>query len=301
MNDDPFQRSLNQKNPVVAATSRAAKMPAASPDAARLVTAAIGIPIVLWLVAQGGWMFSAVVGVLALIGMRELELAHRKASTPLVAFLAYPAMLAIIVIAAIYAHVGVRTHPGAPLVFFSLWLVPVALLTLGVLAYRERGKISLFSLALTNFAVMYVGLFAFLILLRGFPGGGPHLFWIVLIGVWTGDSFAYFGGRKWGKTPLTSLSPKKTREGIFIGVLLSCVIFSGLALWFSFAIGKAVFLGVLVAHAAPLGDLAESFWKRELDVKDLGALFPGHGGVLDRCDSLLFASFVVYLFALWRL
>jgi phosphatidate cytidylyltransferase len=301
MNDDPFQRSLNQKSPVAAATRRAAKMPAVLPDAARLVTAAIGIPIVLYLVWQGGLVFGAVVGVLALIAMRELELAHRKASTPLVSFIAYPAVLAILVIAAIYAQVGVRTHPGAPLLFFSLWLVPVALLTLGVLAYRERGKISLFSLALTNFAVLYVGLFAFLILLRGFPGGGPHLFWIVLIGVWTGDSFAYFGGRKWGKRPLTSLSPKKTREGIIIGVLLSFLVCSGLALWFHFGIVNAILLGVLIALAAPLGDLAESFWKRELEIKDLGALFPGHGGVLDRCDSLLFASFVVYLFALWRL
>jgi phosphatidate cytidylyltransferase len=269
--------------------------------AARLVTAAIGIPLVLAVVWLGGVAFALVVGVLALVGMRELELAHRKASTPLAAFLAYPALLLILGLAADYALTGELANPSAPTLFFTLWLLPVTLLVLGVLAYGARGKVSLISIALTNFVVLYVGLFAFLILLRGLPRGGLHLFWVVLLGVWAGDSFAYFGGRKWGRTPLSSLSPKKTREGTAIGVLASLLLCTALAVWFGFGVAHGLALGVLVALAAPLGDLAESFWKRELGIKDLGALLPGHGGVLDRCDSLLFAAFVVYLYELWRI
>jgi phosphatidate cytidylyltransferase len=265
------------------------------------LTAAIGIPIVLFLVWRGGGAFAVVVALLALIGMRELELAHRKASTPLVSLVAYPALLIILFLAWFYARVGVRTQVGAPLLFFSLWTMPVALLTLAVLAYRAHGKLSLASLALTQFAVMYAGLFAFLILLRSFPGGGLQLFWIVIFGVWTGDSIAYFAGRRFGKTTLTVLSPKKTREGAMAGALGSFLVCLAIALFFRFRFMDGVATAVLVTLAAPVGDLAESFWKRELGIKDLGALLPGHGGVLDRCDSLLFSTFAVYLYALWRL
>jgi phosphatidate cytidylyltransferase len=268
---------------------------------ARLLTAAIGIPLVLAVVWLGGATFVLVVGVLALIGLRELELAHRKASTPLAACIAYPALLLILGLAADYAFTGELARGSAPALFFGLWMVPVALLVLGVLAYGARGKVSLISIALTNLVVLYVGLFAFLILLRGFPRGGLHLFWIVLLGVWAGDSFAYFGGRKWGKAPLTVLSPKKTREGTAAGVLASLLLCMALAVWFGFGLAHGLVLGVLIALTAPLGDLAESFWKRELGIKDLGALLPGHGGVLDRCDSLLFAAFAVYLYEMWRL
>ena len=272
-----------------------------SSDRTRLVTAAIGIPLVLLVVWLGSWPFGLVVGVLALIALRELEAACERAGTPLVAGIAYAVLILILLLAQFYVLAGLRTHWGAPLVFFLVWFVPVALLVAGVLAYDPPQRISLITIALTQLAVSYVGLFAFLILLRGFAGGGQHLFWIVLTGVWVGDSASYFFGRKFGKTPLTPLSPNKTLEGTVAGVVAALLVCVLVANSFGFGWGHALALGALISLAAPLGDLVESFWKRELQIKDLGTILPGHGGVLDRCDSLLFAAFAVYLYALWRI
>lgn len=263
----------------------------------RYLTAAIGIPLVFLLVWLGGTAFVVVVAILALLGLRELELACRRASTPLISVIAYPALAAILFFAWRYSVAGDRSHADA----LWLWTLPVALLVVGVLCFGERGKVSLASIALTQLAVFYVGLFSFLLLLRFFPVGNGALLWIVLLGVWTSDSAAFFAGRAFGKNLLTPLSPGKTREGFIAGVLATIAICCGLALAFHFSIRHGLAIGVLVALAAPLGDLVESFWKRELDIKDMGAILPGHGGVLDRCDSILLASFAVYLYAFWQL
>lgn len=264
---------------------------------ARYLTAAIGIPLVLFIVWQGGAMFFVVIAILALLALRELEIACRRASTPLVSVLAYPALLAILFFAWRYATSGDRSHADAPLV----WLLPVALLLVGVLCFGANGKVSLASIALTQLAVFYVGLFSFFLLLRFFPVGNGALFWLVLLGVWTSDSAAFFAGRAFGKNSLTPLSPGKTREGFLAGMLATVAVCSGLALSFHFSIGHGLAIGILIALASPFGDLVESFWKRELNTKDMGALFPGHGGILDRCDSLLLACFAVYLYAFWQL
>ncbi len=175
--------------------------------------------------------------------------------------------------------------------------------------YPMDKRISLQSLALTLFATLYVGLFVFLILLRSlrtsrldFLDDGPRLgyalLWLTIISVWSGDIVAYFAGRKFGREKLTPLSPGKTWEGAIAGLVATiavCVPVSRL-LHIEFQHGLAC--GILIALAAPLGDLAESFWKRELAVKDMGGVLPGHGGILDRCDSLLFSAFAVYLYAL---
>ena len=150
-------------------------------------------------------------------------------------------------------------------------------------------------------------LFAHIILLRTFDGG-PHIdlgfrvfeygeicLWIVLLGTWASDTFAYFFGRAFGKTPFCSVSPKKSFEGAvcgfvgcFVTVLFLCIICLGIALWHAVAVALAV------AIFAPVGDLIESIVKRSFDIKDSGKIFPGHGGVLDRFDSLLFTAPVVY-------
>lgn len=156
--------------------------------------------------------------------------------------------------------------------------------------------------------MLYCGLLmAHVILLRSFDYG-PHVdmgfkvfeygelcLWTALIGTWASDTFAYFVGRAFGKTPFCSVSPKKSFEGAvggfvgcFIVVLAMCILGLGIPLW------QAVILGLAVAFFAPIGDLIESILKRSFDIKDSGKIFPGHGGVLDRFDSLLFTAPVVY-------
>ncbi|MCB0390178.1 MAG: phosphatidate cytidylyltransferase [Bdellovibrionales bacterium] len=129
---------------------------------------------------------------------------------------------------------------------------------------------------------------------------GETWFLLLLLIVFCGDTFAYFGGLKFGKKPLSqSLSPKKTLEGSYFGFLgSSCA---------SLAVGLIKFptvnplyfvvLGLIAGLFAQTGDLFESLIKRIAQVKDSGSIMPGHGGVLDRVDGVLFASPIVYLFA----
>lgn len=263
----------------------------------RYLTAAIGIPLVVGLVWLGGTMYCVVVALLALAALRELELVCRRTETPLVSFIAYPALLLVLGVTWNFARLGERLHADA----IWTWLLPIISLIAGVLLYGTRRRVTLASLALTQLAVFYVGLFAFLILLRLFPAGGFRLLLIVLLGVWASDTAAYFAGRALGKARLTSLSPGKTREGFIAGILVTLAVCLGLAQAFGFGFLHGTAIGMLVALAAPLGDLIESFWKRELGAKDMGAILPGHGGVLDRCDSLLLASLAVYLYVWWQL
>ena len=120
---------------------------------------------------------------------------------------------------------------------------------------------------------------------------------------WVSDSFAYFGGRALGRRKLIPrVSPGKTVEGALsavVGTLLAGAAYSLLLARFDSyvpSVAEGAFLGLLVSVAAQAGDLAESLWKRDVGVKDSGTLLPGHGGALDRFDSLLFTLPLGYAF-----
>lgn len=260
----------------------------------RILTAIIGIPLVLLLVWLGGVAYSAVVILLALLAIRELIETSRHSETPVAGGWAY-----LFLLCDFYLLTAVIWGLHRQLVM--LWLLPVLLLSGAVLSYSSSRKMSLASISVTFLAAVYVALFAFLILLRGFPVLGAALTWATLLAVWSGDSAAYFVGKAMGKKRLSALSPGKTVEGTIGGIIAGLIVgavaarIGGLDWHFAFAVGA------LASLTAPIGDLVASYWKRELKVKDFGSIFPGHGGVLDRCDSLIFAAFAVYLFATWVL
>lgn len=131
---------------------------------------------------------------------------------------------------------------------------------------------------------------------------GPHTLMLVLLMVWSADTFAYFGGKRFGKTKLApNISPGKTREGVASGVLMSMVVAVAYQYWFIAAptsLSEFVALlcvTLLVALISVVGDLSESKLKRAAGMKDSGSLIPGHGGILDRIDGLI-AGIVVYAF-----
>jgi phosphatidate cytidylyltransferase len=152
---------------------------------------------------------------------------------------------------------------------------------------------------------LYIGaLLTTIALLRRDQGDtGPHYVLITLVIAWLGDTGGYFFGRFFGNDKLyEAISPKKTRAG-FVGSLVgssagsalcSLWLVPALPLWH--ALGLAVFAGAL----GQLGDLVESLLKRSTGIKDSGSIVPGHGGILDRVDALLFVSPVVYLYTLWQ-
>jgi len=146
--------------------------------------------------------------------------------------------------------------------------------------------------------VSYVaGSLSFLSLLRGLPEGRQLIYYLTFT-MWAGDTGAFYLGSWIGRRPIAPrISPKKTIEGALGGLaatLLVALAGSG-ALWPRFSWGKAAWVGLLLAVVGIIGDLCESVVKRAAAVKDSGTLIPGHGGVLDRLDSLMFAGPLLYV------
>jgi phosphatidate cytidylyltransferase len=176
-------------------------------------------------------------------------------------------------------------------------LIVCLMVVFGVLWYlagadHERPVLNLSLTMLGVFWIGGLGAFAGLIL-RSDEFGIPLLLSTIVIAV-TSDTMAYFGGRAFGRRPFHSVSPNKTWEGTMTGFVF--------AVFVSFAIAvmpfttmwdgrflSALLLGAVVGLLTPIGDLAESLVKRDLGVKDMGTIIPGHGGILDRIDGLLFA------------
>lgn len=122
----------------------------------------------------------------------------------------------------------------------------------------------------------------------------------IIFTLWINDTMAYIVGSLIGKTPLSPISPKKTWEGTVGGILLAIGVISALAYWTGrLSVIDAAVIAALAAITGTYGDLFESKLKRMAGVKDSGAIMPGHGGFLDRFDSLLFASTVVWFYVTW--
>ena len=149
-----------------------------------------------------------------------------------------------------------------------------------------------------------IGFIIFIPILYGSPNG-KFLIWYILFAAWGTDTFAYEVGRRFGKHKLTAVSPKKSIEGSIGGTIGSIVI----ALVYTYIVQKYVDLGLsyllvgiagmVLSILSQIGDLAASSIKREMEVNDYGNLLPGHGGMLDRIDSLMFiAPFAYFLLVL---
>jgi phosphatidate cytidylyltransferase len=264
----------------------------------RVLTAAIAIPLILAALAVGGWVWALLLAVVAALDVWETyRLARaggRRPDQPIGLVLA-----PILVLGAVVQG----------------WSVERAALALAVIAaflaqfLRPADERSADDWTATLASPVYIGsLMGYGVLLRDLALGGLAWTLVGVLLVWANDSFAYIGGRALGRTPLSpSLSPKKTREGFFAGMLATTVLAAALP-WLASAIPAGglldplvgvsplalALLGLVVSLVAPAGDLAKSFLKRQVGVKDSGTLIPGHGGFLDRTDSLLFAAPVVY-------
>ena len=259
----------------------------------REITAAIGAPFVIWLI---GWsheyVFDAVIAAVAVLAMIEfINLGKAKGyHIPLALCIV---IMIIIMAAFILEHLSVELG-----VFAALLLIPAS--------YVFGGKPledSLPSSAVAVLATTYVGMLGgSLIRLRNdFPDGWKLVFFLLLV-VWLGDSGAYYVGKKFGKHKLSPrISPKKTVEGLAGGMAASLITAVVIHFTFfrNFPLLHAVIAGVLLSFAGVVGDLAESMWKRSADVKDSGRLLPGHGGFLDRFDSILFTAPILYCY--WTL
>ncbi|MCD6726289.1 MAG: phosphatidate cytidylyltransferase [Solirubrobacteraceae bacterium] len=254
--------------------------------AARVVTALPLIALAIVLVALGGWVFAAGVLVLAVMGLRELFSMYERAHPAV-----FPGILGLagLVVA---ARLG---DAGTVLLAFVASLPVVFLLGLG-----GPRRIGVPGLTVTVFGLAWIGVaLAHAVLLRELPHGGGVLA-LVLVATFAGDTGAYLGGRLLGRRRLApTISPGKTVEGLVIGMIAGALGGWATGLYQDWLPGwQALVIGAAVAVIAPLGDLFESFVKREAGTKDSGRVFGAHGGALDRLDAALFAVVVGYW--VWR-
>lgn len=155
--------------------------------------------------------------------------------------------------------------------------------------------------ALTVVGGLYIGWsMAHLVALRQLADGLGWV-WLALLSTWGTDSFAYLIGRQWGRRKLwPRLSPKKTWEGFFGSIGGGLLGAAGAAALFHLSWTASLIIGAIVPIVGMFGDISVSMMKRQVGVKDSSNLLPGHGGMLDRLDSLLFVNIVVYYYVVWK-
>lgn len=276
----------------------------ASETMTRVAVAAVGIPIAIAVIYLGGWPLAVLLGLVAVLAAREFyAMAEEKGARPL-RLLGCLVALAFVLLAAFDPAAGPQ-RAG-----FGV-LLTIAVLAAPTLSIWTRGVAGapLLSVSTTLTGAVYTGLLlSFALFLRHLPGTvdarhGTALVLAPVILTWTSDTFAYFVGRAWGTRKLIpKVSPGKTVQGAIGAVVGSMLVSVAYAQFLDLfpthriGTGQALLFGLLISITAQLGDLAESLFKRDAGVKDSGVLLPGHGGALDRFDSLLFTLPVAYFF-----
>ena len=277
----------------------------------RVAFAVVAIPLALFVVWLGGWPLALLLAVVGALGVRELyDIARRQDVQPATTLgLATAALIAPLTLGALWQQAWAATLVSAWPYVAAVWLI--ALLT-WTLAVRGPAARPLGAAAVTLFGVLYAAaLPAFLLAIRHGQHGtrswaGTALVFFPLVVIWVCDSAAMSGGRRFGGPKLApAVSPGKTRSGSLSGVvgallvapLFALLVFprAGLAP----ALVPALVIALVLSVMGQVGDLVESLFKREAGVKDSSHLIPGHGGVLDRFDSLYFA--IPLAAALYRL
>ena len=266
----------------------------------RAISAAILVPVLLVVLALGGVVLAAAVALVVAFAGRETFALLKGAGQRTLPALGTALALAVVLDAAFP-----KVLEGS-----GLLLVAVGIVLVAVAAFFEPDpRDGLATWMATVFGALYVSLLSFIVRLghaapvvpadAPFAALGAERGWVLmlLLAVWSYDTGAYLVGKQFGQAKfLTHISPSKTYAGLIGGIVATTVVVA-IMLW---GLGQtplhAIVLGPLVALVAQAGDLAESMLKRASGAKDSGTLIPGHGGMLDRIDSFLFAAPIMTLY-----
>lgn len=256
----------------------------------RILSGVIGFPIIVYIILQSGLLLQGILMLASLVGMHEFYRAVKIEKNPL-CYAGYGA-------AVCYMFLIDRLTTSGIIFTVSLFMLVV----LAFLVVRHK-TFSVYDAALAVFGFFYVCFLMSNIYLVREHLFGKYAVWLIFISAWGCDTGAYFVGKFFGKHKLVpELSPKKTVEGAVGGVVVA----TALGVVYALVVGKqfqdlqvsllllttvVVFFGSIFSQ---LGDLAASSIKRQTGIKDYGNLIPGHGGILDRCDSILFTAPTVY-------
>jgi phosphatidate cytidylyltransferase len=265
----------------------------------RIITGVIGIPLVLVLVFwPGGLPFTVLIGLAIVAGMIEFYRASRRGGFR-------PNRLLGVVAAGLTIYLAREISPQTLLI--GPVLVGLTILSLSYELLRDNRR-PVANVGSTLLGLAYVcWLLQHFILLRGIDGSmtlGPWIAdrgaWLVMFALfctWALDTGAYFVGKFYGRKKLApAISPNKTVEGSVAGFACSLIVGAVLGALLHIPQPHGLILGALIGIIGQIGDLAGSAIKREVGIKDFSSLLPGHGGVLDRVDSLLFVGPVVFYY-----
>jgi phosphatidate cytidylyltransferase len=263
----------------------------------RVITAAVGVPLVVIAIWFGDPWFTILMGAAALAGTYEFyHIAKLDKREPLI----YLGLLwALALVLSPHYHNG--SSDVLPLVITATMLI-----SLICLLRRPSRETAFRNWAWAIAGALYVGwMLSYWLNLRGLEDGRNWVF-LAMLTTFANDTGAFFIGRAKGKRRLIPpISPSKTWEGAIGGLI--CAILAAIVITmvinqispFTFKYWQIILLGFLVGLFAQLGDLVESLLKRNMGVKESGNLLPGHGGILDRFDSLIFVGAVVYYYVIW--
>jgi phosphatidate cytidylyltransferase len=257
------------------------------------------LPLVAWVVADGGWLFTGAVAIVLAFAAREYAHLFRndpfRPSSPLLVFGTFLLALS-------------RYWGGIQFSASVLTLLCLLVMVWHLIDFEKGAPRSGTDFAITLAGIVYLGwIGSYLISLRTLMDG-LWWFFIALPSVWFADAAAFFVGRWIGRHRLApKLSPKKTWEGYLAGIFAGAL--SGLLLALLWRVGagtpssitpvRGVIVGLILSVLAPFGDLGVSMIKREIQVKDTGNLLPGHGGALDRLDTWIWAGVLGYILIPW--
>jgi len=256
----------------------------------RLLVALIGIPVMLFVFYESGVYLLALLGIVSILGMFEYNQILKKASL-------FQSLPDVIICFFIYLFVAI---PDKLFLDYNnlvvLMLMILLLRTLYWLLFKSPSG-NLKDYLLTIIGWLYLGLFPGLIYKLGFEYNAQKLLLLLIIMIWITDSAAYFIGMRFGKHKgIFAVSPNKSMEGFIAGLLAPVVVCSLLFLVQTYwSLPQLALVALSAGLIGQIGDLFESKIKRTGGVKDSSKIFPGHGGVLDRFDSLLIAGPVLYI------
>jgi phosphatidate cytidylyltransferase len=278
----------------------------------RLLTAAVLIPIVVALV----WWAPAIIlaGIAAVVAILALvEFLNLGDRIGLRGFKLWTYFCTVLIFYAQFSLGRIETHTlaggismirdatgGTLSVEAALLIFLFGCVVLGLLTKRPLHEV-LPAISISSAALLFVVLpFSYIVRLDELEPVGRQLVLFTLILVWAGDMLAYFVGKSLGRVPMApALSPKKTWEGALGNVLASMIVAVLFAKWMQTDVITLLVIAGVSNIAGQAGDLIESAYKRGASVKDSGALLPGHGGMLDRIDSLILAAPAVWILYQW--
>lgn len=247
----------------------------------RILISIISIPLLLLLAYLGDYYFFALVLLLQTLCFYELLLMFReKEYKPDL----YSSIIASVLII-IFLVYNIEN-------FLYVFIAAVIFIILNVLFSKKINKIK--TIGLVFFGLVYITIpFAMLFEL----GKNYILVFLLFFLIWSNDSFAYFGGKYFGKHKFSKISPNKTVEGLISGFIFTVI--TSVAFYYitkEITLTDSLVIGLIIGVLAPIGDLFESFLKRFTGVKDSSNIIPGHGGILDRFDSLMFCTPFVLIY-----